>query len=193
MTPSNILSITIPGEPFAQPRARSFALMKGSKGARTPVLNERGIPIVRHYDDREAVSWKTSAQDRMLAALREAGAAAPFITKGPVRVEIDALFSCLKGDRKTRNPRPLRRKSTGKDLDNIEKAVLDAAKGVLWLDDAQVSEMSSRKLYAPQDAPPRVEIRVWALTEEIEEENTCEVCGGSPRDRPEPHVPSLFD
>lgn len=168
MTPPLILSATIPGEPFAQPRARSFAMMrKGTDGRSVPVLGPGGRPVIRHYDPKDAVSWKAAAQSHMAAALTAAGLSSPFVSTGPVGLEIRALYACLKGDRR-KKPRGLRRKSTRPDVDNLAKAVKDAAKGVLWIDDAQVAEMSIVKLYAPQDDPPRVEIRVWALAEEVE-------------------------
>lgn len=169
MTPPLVLSIVIPGEPFAQPRARSFALMKGPKGAKVSVLGPSGAPIVRHYDEKRAVSWKATAQDHMAAALRESEMAGPFIPTGAVALEIRAFYACLKSDRR-KKPRGLRRKATRPDLDNLAKAVKDAAKGVLWIDDSQVAELSVSKLYAPQDAPPHVELRVWALAEEVEAE-----------------------
>lgn len=163
-----VLSITIPGEPFAQPRARSFALMrKGPDGKKAPVFGPGGAPVIRHYDPKDAVSWKATAQDHMAAALRAIGCASPFVPAGPVAIEIRALYSCLKGDRR-KKPRGLRRKSTRPDLDNIAKAVKDAAKGVLWLDDSQVAELVVRKFYAPQDAPPGVELRIWGLAEDAE-------------------------
>lgn len=168
MTPPVILSVTIPGEPFAQPRARSFPLMrKGPDGVSRPVLKADGRPIILHHDEKRAVSWKATAQDHMAAALREIERACPFIAAGAVALEIRAVYACLKSDRR-KKPRGLRRKATRPDLDNLAKAVKDAAKGILWIDDSQVAELTASKLYAPQDAPPRVELRVWALAEDVE-------------------------
>ena len=42
------------------------------------------------------------------------------------------------------------------DLDNLEKTVLDAGGGVVWLDDSQIVEMHSRKVLG--SAEPRVEV-----------------------------------
>jgi Holliday junction resolvase RusA-like endonuclease len=46
------------------------------------------------------------------------------------------------------------------DLDNYIKAVADGGNGVLWNDDAQVTEMTARKRYAVQ---PGVHVEVRAL------------------------------
>lgn len=44
------------------------------------------------------------------------------------------------------------------DLDNLTKAVMDAAKGVLWQDDSQVCMQSAVKYYA--DAEPKTVVTV---------------------------------
>lgn len=157
------LRVEIPGEPFSQPRARSFPLMSGG----APVLGAGGRPIMRHYNPEKAVSWKAAAQDHMGTAMAAAGYSAPFVGAGPVYLEISAYFTCPKSDHRKRDPRGLRRHAKTKDFDNIAKAVMDAAKGVLWLDDRQVSDAHVNKYIAPQGEAPRVVVRLWALPEEI--------------------------
>jgi Holliday junction resolvase RusA-like endonuclease len=48
------------------------------------------------------------------------------------------------------------------DLDNLEKSVLDAINGYAWVDDNQVTELNSKKLYSLN---PRVEIEILELGE----------------------------
>lgn len=55
--------------------------------------------------------------------------------------------------------------ATGRpDLDNYEKAVMDALNGQLWDDDSQVVELHARKLYAGGDEQARTEIMVQVAT-----------------------------
>jgi Holliday junction resolvase RusA-like endonuclease len=49
------------------------------------------------------------------------------------------------------------------DLDNLVKAVKDAANGLLWKDDGQISSLEAMKLYAPKDEKPCVVIAVSQL------------------------------
>jgi Holliday junction resolvase RusA-like endonuclease len=46
------------------------------------------------------------------------------------------------------------------DLDNFIKAVTDAANGILWQDDGQITELHARKLYTWVAKRGSVEIRV---------------------------------
>lgn len=47
------------------------------------------------------------------------------------------------------------------DVDNIEKAVLDALNGIAYKDDARVHRTSGAKFYG---APPRLEITIKEVT-----------------------------
>lgn len=82
---------------------------------------------------------------------------------GPLTVEITAIFSCPESDRRKRVPAPRRPHAKLGDADNIGKAVLDAATGVLWEDDAQVARLLIEKFIGAQDEEPRVEllVREW--------------------------------
>ena len=50
--------------------------------------------------------------------------------------------------------------SSKPDLDNMVKAVFDGLNGIAWIDDKQVIEESSRKMYGEE---PRIEITVDAV------------------------------
>lgn len=46
------------------------------------------------------------------------------------------------------------------DIDNVEKSILDGCNGVAYIDDAQVSDLRCRKLYATS---PRVEVFITPI------------------------------
>lgn len=48
------------------------------------------------------------------------------------------------------------------DLDNLEKAVKDAMKGIVWHDDSQVYKVDKEKLYTGEQQSPRALITVVA-------------------------------
>jgi Holliday junction resolvase RusA-like endonuclease len=49
------------------------------------------------------------------------------------------------------------------DRDNLDKAVMDALKGLAWIDDSQVCDGRIIKLIAAGDEQPHVEIRIISL------------------------------
>ena len=56
------------------------------------------------------------------------------------------------------------------DADNVAKSVLDALNGVAWLDDAQVTHLSVRKLERRRATRARTAVRVvWGL-EDVEDD-----------------------
>lgn len=74
---------------------------------------------------------------------------------GPIRMRLEAVFEMpFSWPQKIRNLERLEHVSKP-DLDNIEKLVLDALNGVVYLDDAQICEVIKRKRYG---LGPRVEI-----------------------------------
>ena len=48
------------------------------------------------------------------------------------------------------------------DLDNLIKLVIDAANGIIFIDDAQIFEIVANKWYCEIDNEPRTKIEVWA-------------------------------
>lgn len=47
------------------------------------------------------------------------------------------------------------------DLDNLEKAMLDALQGILYENDSQIKKKSSEYFYDPER--PGVEVEIWTL------------------------------
>jgi Holliday junction resolvase RusA-like endonuclease len=149
-------TVTIPGEPHAQGRART-RIMKLKNGGQRPVI----------YDPKESRDWKATAQQHMRDEAARQGYQLPIIASGPVCLEIEAYFTCPQGDYRKTSPRPVRRHTKKPDRDNVEKAIKDAAKGVLWLDDSQVCDGTTRKFIAAQGDSPRIVVRIYALPVEV--------------------------
>lgn len=49
------------------------------------------------------------------------------------------------------------------DLDKLQRAVLDALTGVVWVDDNQVADLVGRKRYVGEGERPHVDVRVGPL------------------------------
>ncbi len=139
------LHVVVPGPPCAQGRGRAVRMPFG----------------IRVIDPAKSRSWKGAAQIHMQQAMR---GGAPLA--GPLSVTILAVFACPTTDHRKRDPRGQRwHAKAGGDADNIGKACLDAATGVLWIDDRQVSRLVVEKIIGAQGEAPRVEIFVSELAE----------------------------
>lgn len=57
------------------------------------------------------------------------------------------------------------RPTTKPDADNVIKAVFDGCNGVLWRDDVQVVELTTRKVYSDR---PGVACEAWAIVAPLE-------------------------
>jgi Holliday junction resolvase RusA-like endonuclease len=107
----------------------------------------------RVYDPGTAAPWR---QVIGMMARQAMGQAAPWT--GAVRCDV-TFFMPIPKSMRVRD----RARAEAEDLphtckpdkDNLEKAVLDALRGVLWADDCQVFDGRVRKVYSPR---PRVEI-----------------------------------
>lgn len=142
---AEVMYISIPGEPHAQGRPRATVI-----GGHA-----------RLYDPRNSRQWKAVAQHHMRIAL---GNQPPLA--GPVEVCIVARFTCPKSDWR-KSPRPQRRHTKRPDADNVAKAVLDAALGVLWGDDAQVCVLRVEKWIAAQGEAPSIEVMLSLADAEL--------------------------
>lgn len=126
------------GDPKGQPRPRAFARKMGAKF------------VARVFDSGTAEGWKSQIATAALAHRP----AAPL--QGPVKLTLTFSFPRPKKHYRSNNPaKGLREDAphfhTGKpDNDNLQKAVMDAITqlGGFWIDDAQVAQVLSRKIYS---------------------------------------------
>ncbi len=132
------LVIHIPGEPVSWSRSGARGYIDGTGKARAQRFTR---PALR--------SWKGAAQVHMRVAL--AGREPCLLA---VKLTIVAIFSRPKSTYRKTKPRGREPSLNAKDIDNVAKAFMDAANGVLWKDDRQVVELHASKLTGAQDELP---------------------------------------
>lgn len=110
------------------------------------------------FTPRPSVEWKGKAAVFMREAMN---GSAPI--EGAVRMTVEAVFSCPASKHRKREPRMSEPHTGPRDLDNICKAVGDAAIGVLFLDDRQVAELHAKKRVGAQGEAPRVIVMAEAI------------------------------
>jgi len=130
---------------------------------------------VRLYDPPKSRNWKATAQEHMRRAMLQREVhdiqcdmgedCLCGLLEGPLTVQVTCLFSCPKTDYRKRTPRPRRWHAKRPDAENVAKAVLDAATGVVWRDDDQVARLVIRKVIARQGEAPGVWFSVAPLDE----------------------------
>lgn len=134
------ITFSVLGEPRPKGSTRSFGYRKketGKIGVRTISDNEKTL---RPWMDSAAWSAKTAAKG--LRALPD------------MPVEVEVTFKMprpkshynSKGELKLSAPNFSTKKP---DIDKLQRALLDAMKGVLWHDDAQVFMVRASKVYSP--------------------------------------------
>ena len=118
-------SLVVLGKPIAQPRHRATC-----RGGYATIYLPRDHPV-HDYKARIKVVAGTKPIKRI---------------EGPVRLDLLFAFAQPKG-------RKRQFKISKPDLDNLEKAVMDALTDAgVWCDDAQVVEKHSTKVYGATDA-----------------------------------------
>lgn len=134
----SVVAFTIPGEPVAKGRARSF-IRAGHVAHYTPDKTARYENLV-----------KLAAQQAM--------ADVPPL-EGPVTLVVRAFLGIPQSwSLKKQQAAAIGEVTPTKrpDLDNIVKAIKDGANGVTWKDDSQVIDVIASKRYGQ----PRVEVEV---------------------------------
>lgn len=135
---TDTITFTIPGEPVAKGRARSF------------VRNGH----VAHYTPEKTARYENLVK---LAAQQAMGDMAP--AEGAVALIVRAFMGIpTSWSQKKQRAAALGEITPTKrpDLDNIVKAIKDGANGVTWKDDSQVVDVRASKRYGT----PRVEVEV---------------------------------
>jgi crossover junction endodeoxyribonuclease RusA len=137
-----VITINVPSVPVAQPRPRAAI-----RGRHARVYNAAG-PVD---------AFKACVR----LAAKQAFSGAPY--PGPLRVDAEFVFPRTKGETWKTKPMPRMRHAKKPDRDNLDKAVLDALSGLLWIDDAQVCDGCITKWIASGDEQPGVTIIVTPL------------------------------
>lgn len=130
------IAFSVPGDPVPQPRPR--VTTRGGHGhAYTP----KSHPVHAY---RQAVA----------AAARAAGAG---IHGDAVELVLDFVFARPKSHLRKNGLAPDAPRWPRKDIDNLQKAVMDSLNGVAWEDDSQVIRVVASKSYGTE---PRTTVRI---------------------------------
>ncbi len=132
------IKFIVPGQPVPQGRPR-FA-RRGSQ--------------IQTYDPKPSVEYKKLVKEVAILNKPEE------LLEGSLSVEIQIYRQMLKSfSRAKREQAEYRqlRPVTKPDIDNYAKGILDALKGVIWIDDGQVVRLVCDKFYS---AKPRIEIAI---------------------------------
>ena len=133
-----MIEFTVPGEPVAKGRPR-FNTKSGAA-----------------YTPKQTASF----ENRVALFARAAGVR---VLDGPVQVTIEFWFAWPKSKWRKRNWRGVEWMDTGKDLDNLAKAILDACNGICYHDDRQVAHLTLSKRRAKQGDPGRTVVWMGPL------------------------------
>jgi Holliday junction resolvase RusA-like endonuclease len=115
---------TVPGIPKAQARARAYRVGNG----------------IRMYDPDTSRDWKRTVLDRVATEAKARGLV-PY--QGPLFLDL-----CFQLPRPKSLPKKVLHHVKKPDLDNLAKAVKDAIKGIVYMDDAQVIQLTATKSYS---------------------------------------------
>jgi Holliday junction resolvase RusA-like endonuclease len=134
----NMITLIIPGEPIAQPRAKATTI---GNHARMYTPTKNGISVYK-------------AEIRMVAAQHYSGPPLDC----PVRIDNTWVFT--RPGRLVWKTKPMPRlpHTSLRDRDNLDKAVLDALTGVMLKNDKIVYSGRVQKFYAAGDEQPHTEI-----------------------------------
>ncbi|MBE0568913.1 MAG: RusA family crossover junction endodeoxyribonuclease [Deltaproteobacteria bacterium] len=143
------LIFTIYGDPVPQQRAGRRHFIAGGK------------PMSQAFDPEKSRTWKQDVKDQVLRQLEQQGLRGQPLHDGPVE-----MFLWFYLRRPESIPKKVKRCFKKPDLDNLEKAVKDALKGIVYTDDGRVDDVRKGKLYGD---PPRVVIALRLLPRDAEE------------------------
>ncbi len=141
----NVITFTIPGQPIAKGRARSF-VRNGNIAHYTPEKTARYENLVR-LAAQQAMGEQTPVESAVVLIVR---AFLSIPTSWSLKKQQAAAIGEI-----TPTKRP--------DLDNIIKAIKDGANGVTWKDDSQVIDVRASKRYGV----PRVEVEVINFSNQL--------------------------
>lgn len=143
-----IIEFRIPAVPKGQPRQ-----------AQRVVVPKGGKPFAMNYMPKGAPIHNFKATVRMAAEKSYVG---PPLT-GPLRVDMTFVFPRSKAQTWKTRPMPRIPHDKKPDRDNCDKAVLDALKGLMFIDDCQACDGRIQKWIAAGDEQPHVMVRVETI------------------------------
>lgn len=150
------IRIVVYGKPVSKARARTYVLRRKG-GALVTFMGKNGkpMPVVKSYTPSSTTDAEASIVAVAQQIVREGRAGR---LEGAVEAELwfyrDLPKSCSKKKREAMLA-GLERPSTKPDWDNLGKLVTDALEGVLYANDAALTDVLVRKRYSEQ---PRTEI-----------------------------------
>jgi Holliday junction resolvase RusA-like endonuclease len=109
--------------------------------------------FVGAYDPGKSKTWKEDIKVQVLSQMK----AGPVILEGPLMLQL-----VFRMTRPVSLPKKVIHHTKKPDIDNLQKAVKDALKGICYKDDSQIIEVTARKVY---DSTPGV----WIALREIED------------------------
>ena len=144
VTRIEVCRFVVPGPPVAKARPR---------------VSLRG-GVARTYTPRRTTRYEAEVA---VAAIDAMDGRQPL--DEPLAVEITARFPVPESWSRSRRERALSGEThyvSRPDIDNVAKAILDGANGIVWADDAWIVQLTTLKAYA---RAPEVEVRVWRITD----------------------------
>lgn len=143
-----MIKVIVPAVPVAQPRARA-----SSWGGHVRLYTPKTHPV-------------TEFKATVRMAFQEAYKGPPLT--GPLRCNLTFVFPRPQSMIWKKRPMPRAWKPGKPDRDNCDKSVMDALKGIAWIDDAQVCDGRIRKFFAAGDEQPHVIIELEQLDESVD-------------------------
>ena len=117
-----------------------------------------GRALVLDDNRPELRAWRADVKSAAVKAYKKGPVA------GPVGVEL--TFAFVRPKAHTRAQQAVPWKDTLPDWEKLARAVCDSLTKVVWVDDGQVSLAVVRKVYATDQRPPGVAVKVVKLEEE---------------------------
>lgn len=146
------ITFIVPAVPVAQPRPRAVKMGSGPN-ARPGIVGA----VSKH----PIHAFKAAVQHAYLMAC---GGRPPEPLSGPLRLSLLFVFPRPLGKRWKRKPMPRYWADRNpKDLDNLEKSVMDALNKIAWHDDRQVCSGKPQKVIAAGHESPHLEVTIASL------------------------------
>lgn len=135
------ISLTIPGEPIAKPRAKGW-------------FNQKTKILHHYYSDKSGIKgYEEYIRETCFKLFKRP-------VDGPVEIEAEFIFPRPKAMIWKKKPMPRVDKITKPDYDNLLKSLTDAMNGVVFRDDGQVTRGSWKKSIAGGDEIPRTIVTI---------------------------------